>query len=66
MIIVMKAKASEKELQEVLNTIKEFGYQPHPIYGTERTVIGAVGSERGKEKLQALEMLPGVEKVVPI
>ena len=66
MIIVMKAKASEKELQEVLDTIKEFGYQPHPIYGTERTVIGAVGSERGKEKLQALEMLPGVEKVVPI
>ena len=66
MIIVMKAKASGEELQEVLNTIKEFGYQPHPIYGTERTVIGAVGSERGKEKLQALEMLPGVEKVVPI
>jgi 3-deoxy-7-phosphoheptulonate synthase len=66
MIIVMKAKATGEELQEVLNTIKEFGYQPHPIYGTERTVIGAVGSERGKEKLQALEMLPGVEKVVPI
>jgi 3-deoxy-7-phosphoheptulonate synthase len=62
----MKAKATGEELQEVLNTIKEFGYQPHPIYGTERTVIGAVGSERGKEKLQALEMLPGVEKVVPI
>jgi 3-deoxy-7-phosphoheptulonate synthase len=66
MIIVMKAKASQEELQEVLDTIKEFGYQTHVIYGTERTVIGAVGSERGKSKLQALETLAGVEKVVPI
>ena len=66
MIIVMKAKALPEELQEVLDTIKEFGFQPHIIYGTERTVIGAVGSERGKDKLLALETLPGVEKVVPI
>ena len=66
MIIVMKARASKQDVQEVLDTIKELGYQPHPIYGTERTVIGAVGSERGKHKLQALETLPGVEKVVPI
>lgn len=66
MIIVMKAKTSPEELQEVLDTIKDLGYQPHIIYGTERTVIGAVGSERGKDKLLALETLPGVEKVVPI
>jgi 3-deoxy-7-phosphoheptulonate synthase len=36
------------------------------IQGTERTVIGAVGSSRGKEKLQAMENMPGVENVMPI
>jgi 3-deoxy-7-phosphoheptulonate synthase len=29
-------------------------------------VIGAVGSSRGKEKLQAMENMPGVENVMPI
>jgi 3-deoxy-7-phosphoheptulonate synthase len=66
MIIVMKAKALLEELQEVLDTIKDFWYQPYIIYGAERTVIGALGSERGKDKLLALETLPGVERVVPI
>jgi len=39
---------------------------PHPIFGKERTVIGAIGDERGKNVLQGLESLPGVERVVPI
>jgi 3-deoxy-7-phosphoheptulonate synthase len=66
MIIVMKANASQDELQEVIEKIEHFGYKPHIIHGTERNVVGAVGSERGKDKLQALETLSGVEKVVPI
>ena len=42
------------------------GYQVHPIYGVERTVIGAIGDERGKHRLQQLETAPGVERVIPI
>jgi 3-deoxy-7-phosphoheptulonate synthase len=66
MIIVMRAGASEEHLQEVLRKITELGYQPHLIRGTQRNVVGAVGDERGKARLQSLESLPGVENVVPI
>jgi len=66
MIIVMKQGAAKKEVRAAIARIKELGYAPHPIYGKERTVIGAVGDERGKIVLQSLESLPGVERVVPI
>ncbi len=66
MIIVMKGTATEEELQRVIGTIEALGYQSHVIRGTQRSVIGAVGDERGKARLQSLEALPGVESVVPI
>jgi len=66
MIIVMQKGASEAQIEHVFKRIKELGYKPHPIYGVERTVIGAIGDERGKMRLQVLASLPGVEKVVPI
>jgi 3-deoxy-7-phosphoheptulonate synthase len=66
MIIVMKKGASDQALAEVEMKIVELGYQPHVIHGETRNVVGAVGDERGKEKLQTLESLPGVERVVPI
>jgi 3-deoxy-7-phosphoheptulonate synthase len=66
MIIVMKAGAAKKDRDEVLKRIKELGYKPHVIHGTTRDVIGAIGDERGKIVLQALESMHGVESVVPI
>ena len=66
MIIVMRSGASKKEIQDVEREIQDFGYTAHPIYGVERTVIGAIGDERGKGRLQAMETSPGVEHVIPI
>jgi len=66
MIIVMKGTAREEELQNVIQVIEELGYQAHVIRGTQRNVIGAVGDERGKARLQSLEAMEGVESVVPI
>ncbi len=66
MIVVMKKGASEEAIKHVFDKIKEMGYGVHPIYGKERVVIGAVGDEREKMRLQALESLPEVERVVPI
>jgi len=66
MIIVMKKLAEKSDLIAVEKKIVELGYTPHVIYGETRNVIGAVGDEQGKEKLQTLQLMPGVESVVPI
>jgi 3-deoxy-7-phosphoheptulonate synthase len=66
MIIVMKAGASQQQIDRVFEKVQELGFRVHPIYGELRTVIACVGDERGKYRLQALETLDGVENVVPI
>ena len=66
MIIVMAPGAPPEEIDKVEKKIKEFGYTPHEIAGVERKVIGAVGDERGKDRLQSIEPMGGVESVFPI
>ena len=66
MIIVMKSKANQQELDNVINWIKSVGYEAHVSKGVERTIIGAIGDERGKVVLKSAENMPGVEKVMPI
>jgi len=66
MIISMRAGATKQEVDHVIEQIGKMGYEAHPIYGKERVVIGAIGDERGKTRLHALEAAPGVEQVVPI
>ncbi|MFC1650225.1 3-deoxy-7-phosphoheptulonate synthase [Candidatus Latescibacterota bacterium] len=66
MIIVMQKGASKDQIAHVIERIEALGYQPHPIYGDTRTVIGAIGDERGKFRLESLASVPGVDNVVPI
>ena len=66
MIIVMKKNATEEQIDRVVSWIKSVGYMAHPSSGVERTIIGAVGDNRGKEHLKVIESLSGVEKVIPI
>jgi 3-deoxy-7-phosphoheptulonate synthase len=66
MIIVLRSGSSDAEVQEVCRRITAMGYQPHTIRGELRTVIGAVGDDRGKERLRALEAVECVESVTPI
>jgi len=66
MIIVMHKNATKEQIEHVIKRIKSFGYKPHPIYGEKKTVIGAIGDERGKFRLESLSSVPGVEVVMPI
>lgn len=66
MIIVMKHGASDEELGHVIEVIEGLGYKAHVIRGVERNVVGAVGDERGKARLESLRTLSGVEDVMPI
>jgi 3-deoxy-7-phosphoheptulonate synthase len=66
MIIVLKSGASDAEVADVERRITAMGYRPHTIRGQLRTVIGAIGDDRGKERLRSLESLESVESVTPI
>ena len=66
MIIVLKSGSTDAEVEDVCRRIRAMGYTPHTIRGEVRTVIGAVGDDRGKERLRALESLEIVETVTPI
>ncbi|MBI3326837.1 MAG: 3-deoxy-7-phosphoheptulonate synthase [Nitrospinae bacterium] len=66
MIIVMKAGATEEEISSVIDRIEGLGFKPHISQGVERCVVGCIGDERGKPRLQSLEAMAGVENVVPI
>src|SRR3954451_275794 len=65
MMIVMKATATEAEIEAVIQRIRSVGASPHPSRGAEVTVIGAIGDREHVARLE-LEGAPGVEKVVPI
>ena len=65
MIIVLKPGATEAEIAAVIEKIESTGLKPHVSKGVERTVIGAIGDEAAIRELP-LEVLPGVDQVLPI
>ncbi len=66
MIIVLKIGTQEPEIQQVIESVKQFGYDAKTIRGVERTVIACVGDERNHHTLESLIVLPQVESVTPI
>jgi len=65
MMIVMKATATEEQVQAVIDRIESVGARAHPSRGEEVTVIGAIGDREHVARLE-LEGSPGVAQVVPI
>src|SRR5436190_12563351 len=66
MIIVLKIGSPEPEIQQVVEAVKKFNYEPRLIRGVERTVIACVGDERMHHTLESLIVMPQVESVTPI
>jgi len=66
MVIVMEPNAPEAQIQKVIETLVEAGYDVHRSTGAVHTVLGAVGSPRAVVDPRSLEMFPGVREVVKI
>ena len=66
MIIVLRAGTGEPDIHDVCRRIEAMGLRPHVSRGEQRTIIGAIGDDRFKTRLQALEALECVESLVPI
>ena len=66
MIVVIKPGTPRAQVDEVIAEVEKLGYKPHPIFGTELTVIAAIGDERTHHTLESLTAMPQVEKVMPV
>jgi len=65
MIIVMKSGATRKEIQNIVDWVESVDLQTHLSQGEERVIIGVIGDKRALIP-ENLEMLDGVERVLPI
>ena len=66
MIVVLKINSPEPAIQQVVDAVKKFGYEPRLIRGVERTVIACVGDELNHHTLESLIVYPQVESVTPV
>lgn len=64
MIIVLKQGISPQEKKETRNFLEQHGYKVREIVGEQDTVLGAVG--RVRMDVREVELLPGVDRVIPI
>jgi len=65
MIIVMKPDSKEKDIESISRLLEKLGLGVHISKGTQRTIIGVIGDKSLLRDIP-LDLLPGVEKLVPI
>ncbi|HZM89699.1 MAG TPA: 3-deoxy-7-phosphoheptulonate synthase [Blastocatellia bacterium] len=65
MLIVMKPDATDAQVEEVLETIRNLGFKPHPMPGTTRTAIGITGNPGAIDPAH-FEMLSGVSEAIRV
>ncbi len=65
MLVVMRHGASTDEVQRVVDTIEELGYQACPMPGKQRTAIGLVGND-GRVDASRIAALPGVHEIIHV
>ena len=65
MLIVMKADATDNQVEAVLRVIEELGFKGHPMPGTTRTAIGVTGNP-GAIDPSHFENLAGVAEAIRV
>lgn len=65
MLIVMKADATDGQIEAVVRVIEELGFRAHPMTGPSRTAIGITGNP-GAIDPSRFENLPGVSETVRV
>ena len=66
MIIVLKSGIGDRDVDDICRRVTEMGYAPHVIRGEFKTIVAAVGEERGRPDLRLLEAVETVESVMPV
>ena len=66
MIVVLRPNTPRDKVDEVIAEVRKLGYDPRPIFGTEQSIVAAIGDERTHHTLESLLAMPQVEKVMPV
>src|SRR5438105_2576555 len=64
MVVVMQERASEEQIQSVIDRLVQMGFDVHRSTGAAHTVLGAVGGAPVDHR--DIELLEGVREVVKI
>ena len=65
MLVVMENHATPEQIERVVKTIEEMGYEARPMPGEQRTAVGLVGND-GRVDSSRIEALPGVAEVIHV
>jgi 3-deoxy-7-phosphoheptulonate synthase len=65
MLVVMENHATPEQIERVVKTIEEMGYQARPMPGEQRTAVGLVGND-GRVDSSRIEALSGVAEVIHV
>ncbi len=65
MLIVMKADATDGQIESVVRIIEDLGYRAHAMPGATRTAIGITGNQ-GAVDPSHFEILPGVSEAIRV
>src|SRR5260370_2193507 len=61
----MEHGATPEQVDRVVGTIEELGYQARPMPGAQRTAVGLVGND-GRVDSSRLAALPGVKEIIHV
>lgn len=65
MLVVMHNHATQDQIERVVQTIKDMGYEARPMPGETRTTVGLVGND-GRVDGSRIESLDGVAEVIHV
>ena len=65
MILILDGKATDQQIQHVLERVEALGLQHHLSKGTYRTIVGIIGDEQ-KLQTEPLKAIPGVAEVISV
>src|SRR5215510_16395450 len=65
MLVVMQSHATPRQVDEVVQAIRQMNLTPHPMPGATRTAIGITGNISAVDP-RTLEVLPGVAELLRV
>src|SRR5688572_8830696 len=65
MLVVMQQSATQQDIERVVKTIEDMGYEARPMPGGQRTTVGLVGND-GRVDSSRVEALPGVAEIIHV